>query len=86
MGPFKIVFSEKERENSDPAAAPPAPIPSPSHRFHAHDGLLHLGDVGDVILVGAQLPLLYPLVDAHHHVSGNVRSVVHACERNRRVL
>lgn len=48
-----------------------------SYRFHAHDGLLHLGDVGDVVFVGAQLPLLYSLVDPHHHVSGDVCSVVH---------
>lgn len=48
------------------------------HRFHANDGLLHLGDVGDVVLVGAQLSHLYSLVDAHHHVTGDVGPVVHA--------
>lgn len=48
-----------------------------TYRFHAHDGLLHLGDIGDVVLVGAQLPLLYPFIDPHHHVSGDVCSVVH---------
>lgn len=47
-----------------------------SYRFHAHDGLLHLGDVGDVVFVGAQLPQLYSLVDPHHHVPGDVSSVV----------
>lgn len=56
---------------------PQAALHPHSYRLHAHDGLLHLGDVGDVVLVGAQLPQLDPLVDSHHHVSGNVGSVVH---------
>lgn len=47
------------------------------YRFHAYDGLLNLGDVGDVVFVGAQLPLLYSLIDSHHHVSGDVCSVIH---------
>lgn len=48
-----------------------------THCFQAQDGLLHPAHVGDVILVGAQLSLLDPFVNARHHLPGDVRSIIH---------
>lgn len=54
-----------------------------NYRFHAYDGLLNFGHVGDVVFIGAQLPLLYSFIDSHHHVSGDVCSVIHTWNRSR---
>lgn len=48
-----------------------------TYSLHAHDGLLHLGDVRDVVLVGLELLLLNPLVDADHQLPGDVGTVIH---------
>lgn len=48
-----------------------------THCLHAHDGLLHLGDVRDVVLIGLELLLLYPLIDAYHQLPGDVSAIVH---------
>lgn len=52
-------------------------VPVSPYRFHAYDGLLNLGDIGDMVFIGAQLPLLYSFIDSHHHVPGDVCSVIH---------
>lgn len=51
-----------------------------TYRLHAHDGLLHLGDVCDMVLIGLELPLLYPFIDAYHQLPGDVGAVIHAYE------
>lgn len=59
---------------------PPAEHCDPTvgtYSLHAHDGLLHLGDVRDVVLVGLELLLLNPLVDADHQLPGDVGTVIH---------
>lgn len=48
-----------------------------TYRLHAHDGLLHLGDVCDVVLIGLELLLLDPFIDAYHQLSGDVSAVIH---------
>lgn len=48
-----------------------------THSFEAHDGLLHAAHVGDVVFVGAELPLLDPLINASDHLPGDVSSVIH---------
>lgn len=45
--------------------------------LHAHDGLLHLGDIRDVVLIGLELLLLYPFVDAYHQFPGDVGTIIH---------
>lgn len=50
-----------------------------THCLHAHDGLLHLGDIRDVVLIGLELLLLYPFVDAHHQLPGDVCAIIHTC-------
>lgn len=47
------------------------------YRLHAHDGLLHLGDICDMVLIGFELLLLDPFIDAYHQLSGDVRTVIH---------
>lgn len=53
--------------------------------LHAHNGLLHLGDIRDVVLIGLELLLLYPFVDAYHQFSGDVCAIIHACSVRREV-
>lgn len=48
-----------------------------TYRLHAHDGLLHLGDVCDVVLIGFELLLLDPFIDAYHQLSGDVSTIIH---------
>lgn len=52
-----------------------------TYRLHAHDRLLHLGDVCDMVLIGLELLLLDPLIDANHQLSGDVRAVIHTYQR-----
>lgn len=54
-----------------------------NYRFHAYDGLLDFGHVGDVVFIGAQLPLLYSFIDSNHHVSGYVCAVIHTWNGSR---
>ena len=49
--------------------------------LHAHDGLLHLGDIRDVVLVRLELLLLNPFVDADHQLPGDVSPVIHTYGR-----
>lgn len=53
------------------------PLSTGTYRLHAHDGLLHLGDVCDVVLIGLELLLLDPFIDAYHQLSGDVSAVIH---------
>lgn len=48
-----------------------------TYRLHAHDGLFHLGDVCDVVLIGFELLLLDPFIDAYHQLSGDVSTIIH---------
>lgn len=50
---------------------------SMTHGFQAQDGLLHTAHVGDVVFVGAEFSLLDPFVNARHHLSGDVRTIIH---------
>lgn len=45
--------------------------------LHAHDGLLHFGDVRDVVLIGLELLLLNPLVDASHQLPEVIGTIIH---------
>lgn len=49
------------------------------YRLHSDDTLLHLGDISYVIFIRTELSLLNTLVNAHHHVPRDVRSIVHPC-------
>ena len=63
-----------------PPSPPPAEHCDPTvgtYSLHAHDVLLHLGDVRDVVLVGLELLLLNPLVDADHQLPGDGGTVIH---------
>jgi len=48
-----------------------------SHRLLAHNDSFHGLDLGHVVIVGPQLPLLDALVDPHQQVPGYVLTVVH---------
>lgn len=56
-----------------------------THCLHAHDGLLHLGDICDVVLIGLELLLLYPFVDAHYQLPGDVSAIIHTWSMRRGV-
>lgn len=45
--------------------------------LHAHDGLLHFGDIRDMVLIGLELLLLYPFIDAYHQLPWDVCTVIH---------
>lgn len=45
--------------------------------LHAYDGLLHLGDICDMVLIGLELLLLYPFIDANHQLSRDVSAIIH---------
>lgn len=45
--------------------------------LHAHDGLLHLGDICDMVLIGLELLLLYPFIDAYHQLPGDVSAIIY---------
>ena len=63
-----------------PSSSLPAEHHDPTvgtYSLHAHDGLLHRGDVRDVVLIGPELLLLNPLVDADHQLPGDVGTVIH---------
>lgn len=49
--------------------------------LHAHDGLLHLGDIRDVVLIGLELLLLYPFIDAYHQLPGDVGTIIHTYQQ-----
>lgn len=55
-----------------------------TYRLHAHDGFLHLGDICDMVLIGFELLLLDPLIDAHHQFSGDIRAIIHTYQRGGR--
>lgn len=48
-----------------------------THRFLSHDELLHLLHLRDVVLVGLELPLADPFVNADEGVSRDVLPVIH---------
>lgn len=54
-----------------------------TYRLHAHNGLLHLGDIRDVVLIGLELLLLYPFIDAHHQLPGDVGTVIHTYQHGK---
>lgn len=55
-----------------------------TYRLHAHDGLLHLGDICDVVLIGFELLLLDPFIDAYHQLSGDVSTIIHTYQFGRK--
>lgn len=48
-----------------------------THRFLAHDELLHLLHLGHVVLVGLQLALADALVDPDQHLPRDVLTIIH---------
>lgn len=48
-----------------------------THSFQAQDGLLHTTHVSDMVFIWAELSLLNPFIDACHHLSGDVCSIIH---------
>lgn len=54
-----------------------------TYRLHAHDGLLHLGDICDMVLIGLELLLLDPFIDAYHQLPGDVSAVIHTYQCGR---
>ena len=49
-----------------------------AHRLLAHNDSLHCLHLGHVVIVGPQLPLLYPLVDPNQQVPGYILAIVYA--------
>lgn len=50
-----------------------------THRFLAHDELLHLLHLGHVVLVGLQLALADALIDPDQHLPWDVLPIIHPC-------
>lgn len=76
----KEMEPEPQREVTPRLPSPtPAPGVSATYCLHAHDGLLHLGDIRDMVLVGLELLLLDPFIDADYQLPGDVGAVIHTC-------
>lgn len=48
-----------------------------THSFQTQDGLFHTTHIGDMVFIGTKLSLLDSFINACHHLSGYVCSIVH---------
>lgn len=55
-----------------------------THRLLAHNDSLHRLHLGHVVIIGPQLPFLYPLVDSNQQVPRYILTIVYALGGNRK--